>query len=394
MLKVTPFAVLRPVQYIPSVSPPTSLNFFGESTLSQMPPKRKAVEASTNPVSARATRSSTRTSASTQAEEKPASKAKEAKPKTTKSSRLLVLQTFPRELVSDRRNIYSKSKKTKDGSESDKDSEPPAKRPKTTKTKTAPKTTKSATSTIAKHSSKPAHSNKSRLDSETYAPARALALFQKYADADDCSVIGPAGLEELCNEAKIPMDGAMPLILAWQLDAKEMGTFTKDEWLKGTAKLRISTLPSLVIALSELDDLLISDKSPVKSNPKTDPYDRGTYLNYAKNVKDAYQKLYIFCFSLAKPEQSRNIDMEVSSSFLPLLCCSFTNGILSHGKTSTALWSVILAPKYPIMQEVLEFIAMLEFCETVKVDLQDYESDGAWPTLLDDFVMWKKARST
>lgn len=39
MLKVTPFAVLRPVQYIPSVSPPTSLNFFGESTLSQMPPK-------------------------------------------------------------------------------------------------------------------------------------------------------------------------------------------------------------------------------------------------------------------------------------------------------------------------------------------------------------------
>ncbi|KAJ3928195.1 MAG: DUF298-domain-containing protein [Lentinula lateritia] len=184
------------------------------------------------------------------------------------------------------------------------------------------------------------------------------------------------------------MDGAMPLILAWQLDAKEMGTFTKDEWLKGTAKLRISTLPSLVIALSELDDLLISDKSPAKSNPKTDPYDRGTYLNYAKNVKDAYQKLYIFCFSLAKPEQSRNIDME----------------------TSTALWSVILAPKYPIMQEVLEFIAeketvykatnkdlwtmMLEFCETVKVDLQDYESDGAWPTLLDDFVMWKKARST
>jgi len=54
---------------------------------------------------------------------------------------------------------------------------------------------------------------------------------------------------------------------------------------------------------------------------------------------------------------------------------------------------------------------MLEFCETIKPGLQDYEADGvcihsssclyiptdllaqAWPTLLDDFVIWKKSRS-
>ncbi|KAJ7090338.1 hypothetical protein B0H15DRAFT_260359 [Mycena belliarum] len=33
---------------------------------------------------------------------------------------------------------------------------------------------------------------------------------------------------------------------------------------------------------------------------------------------------------------------------------------------------------------------MLEFCRTVKPTLQDYEADGAWPTLLDDFVAWRK----
>ncbi|KAJ7460969.1 hypothetical protein B0H11DRAFT_158919 [Mycena galericulata] len=104
---------------------------------------------------------------------------------------------------------------------------------------------------------------------------------------------------------------------------------------------------------------------------------------------------------------------------------------------STALWSVLLVPQYPIMSEVLAFIAvydplhsvillltitagerhlqgrqqgslehgtllpaaaapylnltqMLEFCRTVNPTLQDYEADGAWPTLLDDFVAWKK----
>ena len=57
---------------------------------------------------------------------------------------------------------------------------------------------------------------------------------------------------------------------------------------------------------------------------------------------------------------------------------------------------------------------MLEFCETVSPTLQDYEVDGvsaafpstfppfinvfrtwqAWPTLLDDFVVWKKSHAT
>ncbi|KAJ3776153.1 hypothetical protein FB446DRAFT_331984 [Lentinula raphanica] len=89
-----------------------------------------------------------------------------------------------------------------------------------------------------KHQSKPARDGKSTSDTAKYSPAQSLALFEKYADADDPSAIGPTGLEQLCNEAAIPMDGAMPLILAWQLDAREMGKFTKDEWLKGTSKLK------------------------------------------------------------------------------------------------------------------------------------------------------------
>ncbi|KAJ4488567.1 DUF298-domain-containing protein [Lentinula aciculospora] len=207
------------------------------------------------------------------------------------------------------------------------------------------------------------------------------------------------------------MAGALPLILAWQLDSKEMGKFTQNEWLKATSKLKISSLPPLVTALSDLDNLLILNQSLVKSNPKTDPYDRGTYLNYARNIKEAYQRLYMFCFNLAKPEQSKNIDMEVTSFTACFAINLFANISLStNAKTSAALWSVILSPKYPVMQEVLEFISenesvykatnkdlwtmMLEFCETVKPDLQDYESDGAWPTLLDDFVEWKKAKVT
>ncbi|KAJ7243383.1 DUF298-domain-containing protein [Mycena haematopus] len=166
-----------------------------------------------------------------------------------------------------------------------------------------------------------------------------------------------------------------------------MAKFTKDEWAQGTQSLRISSLSGLSMAVSDLETLLIQGKPAAKGpTGKKDPYDKSAYGKYAADPAAAFQALYSFCFTLAKQEQSRNIDME----------------------TSAAFWSVLLVPKYPIMSEVLEFIVekgtykatnkdlwsmMLEFCRTVQPTLQDYEADGAWPTLLDDFVAWKKGKT-
>jgi len=222
---------------------------------------------------------------------------------------------------------------------------------------------------------------------EPYSSQRAQELFKTYADNDDPNAIGPEGFEQLCNDANMPMDGARPIIFAWQFGAKEMAKISKEEWIGGTSTLRISSIPLLTLSISELENLLIYGKPAVKVGVKKDQeYDRSSYLSCVADTKAGFQKLYQFSFSLAKPEASRNIEME----------------------TSVAFWTVLLVPKFPIMKEVLEFITekgtykatnkdlwtmMLEFCETVKPGLQDYEADGAWPTLLDDFVIWKKSRS-
>jgi hypothetical protein len=34
------------------------------------------------------------------------------------------------------------------------------------------------------------------------------------------------------------MDGSKPLVLAWLFDAKEMGKFTKEEWVNGLGALQ------------------------------------------------------------------------------------------------------------------------------------------------------------
>ncbi|KAH9890622.1 Cullin binding-domain-containing protein [Cubamyces lactineus] len=160
--------------------------------------------------------------------------------------------------------------------------------------------------------------------------------------------------------------------------------------------LRASTLQALSLATRDLEDLLLLDKppiqppaeSPVKRSAQSagwsEPYSRQKYYQYAANKEKAFLELYAFCFSLAKPPTGRNIDMDTASAF----------------------WSVLVAPKYPIMNDILKFIAekgtykgvnkdlwnmTLEFCRTVQPDLSNYDPDGAWPTMLDNFVTWKKS---
>jgi len=235
-----------------------------------------------------------------------------------------------------------------------------------------------------------------------YTQQRAQALFKSFADDDDPDVIGPGGVERLCTEAGIPLEGSQPLILAWQFKAQEMAKLRRSEWLQGTEALRISSLPVLAMALKELDDLVVHDKEPItpvsslSSVKKRDAidfqelYNRTRYWQYASNRNATFAELYQFCFTLSKPQQSRNLDIE----------------------TVMALWSLLLAPRYPIVTELIEFLSesgtykgankdiwnmVHEFCQTINGDLSDYEVDGAWPTMLDDFVVWRRdrmARST
>ncbi|KAG6332414.1 hypothetical protein ID866_6674 [Astraeus odoratus] len=227
---------------------------------------------------------------------------------------------------------------------------------------------------------------------------RSQELFRTFVDSDSPDVIGPDGVEKLCKEAGIPLDGAQPLLLAWQFGCKEVGKITLDEWQRGTETLRISSLATLALSLMELDEAVVHQKPPIKRAPSTASkrgaagtskaqltYNRSRYWNYCRDSEAAFSELYQFCFTLSKPPQSRNIDME----------------------TVIALWSVLLAPRYQIVNELTTFLnenrsyrgvnkdiwsMVYEFCRTVNPDLSNYEMDGAWPTMLDDFVSWKRAK--
>jgi DCN1-like protein 4/5 len=76
---------------------------------------------------------------------------------------------------------------------------------------------------------------------------------------------------------------------------------------------RVSSLPQLSIAVSDLENLLIRGGQPLKRTSSLtgtplkkggveEPYNRTAYWTYVADQKKAFSKLYTFCFALAKPE--------------------------------------------------------------------------------------------
>ncbi|KAI0933574.1 hypothetical protein AcW1_005371 [Taiwanofungus camphoratus] len=197
--------------------------------------------------------------------------------------------------------------------------------------------------------------------SEPYSATNAATLFSAYADEDDPSVIGPEGFERLCSDMDVSLEGPLPLILAWQMNAKEMAKISKGEWEVCLRELQVSSLLSLSIVLHDLEDLLLFGEPPLKppmltvaqakkrsaSSLSLEPYDRARYYKYAADTKKAFNELYSFCFVLAKPPQARNIDIETASAF----------------------WSVLVAPLYPIMSDILRFINDMGTVKGITKDL-------------------------
>jgi len=55
---------------------------------------------------------------------------------------------------------------------------------------------------------------------------------------DEPDVIGPEGIERFCKDIEEDPEDIVMLVLAWKMDAKQMGYFTLKEWLKGLSEIQ------------------------------------------------------------------------------------------------------------------------------------------------------------
>lgn len=184
-------------------------------------------------------------------------------------------------------------------------------------------------------------------------------LFDKYAgEGDEVDLICDNNMDRFFADIEIESNSVMTLAIPWYLKCEGLGEIARKEFLcefKGN-----STIEDLRHQREVLEKTL---KNPNK-----------------------FGRFYRWLFEAAKETSlRRQIDKEVAID----------------------MWRIVLLGKTSLLDEWLEFVEdngtagitrdlwdqFFEFITDIKSDLSNWESNGAWPSFIDDFVEHLQSRA-
>jgi DCN1-like protein 4/5 len=193
---------------------------------------------------------------------------------------------------------------------------------------------------------------------EAFSVKRLEEVFNKFRDEDD-DQIGPDGMEKFCIDLGVDPEDVVTLVIAYHLKAQQMGSFSRDEFMKGFETLELDTLDKMRKHLPKFREEL--------------------------NDSTKFKNIYRFAFDFSKEPQQKCIDIEIAQALIEL----------------------ILVERYPLARSFLEFLnqqssykglnvdqwtSLLEFCKTIDTNFSNYDENGAWPCVLDEWAAWVKAK--
>ncbi|XP_042901219.1 DCN1-like protein 4 isoform X2 [Parasteatoda tepidariorum] len=187
---------------------------------------------------------------------------------------------------------------------------------------------------------------------DSFSHKKCMALFQEYASANDPDVLGPEGMEKFCEDIGVEPENIIMLVIAWKMEAKQMGFFTKSEWLRGLKDLECDSI--------------------AKIRNKID------YLRSLLNDPVIFKSLYRYAYDFARDKDQRSMDIETAKAMLQLL-------LGRQWPMYSSFHQFLEQSKYKVINKD-QWCNVLEFSRFIKPDLSNYDEDGAWPVLLDEFV--------
>ncbi|XP_031777984.1 DCN1-like protein 5 isoform X7 [Nasonia vitripennis] len=193
----------------------------------------------------------------------------------------------------------------------------------------------------------------------TFSQKRCISWFREYTTADDPDTLGPEGMEKFCEDIGVEPENVVMLVLAYKMNARQMGFFTMAEWLKGLSELHCDTIAKVQQKLDYLRNLL--------------------------NDQNVFKGIYKYAYDFARQDKDqRSMDMETARVMLQLL--------LGRNWPLFSQFAKFLdQSKYKVINKD-QWCNILEFSRTISDDLSNYDLDGAWPVMLDEFVEWLKAQ--
>ncbi|KAK9698225.1 hypothetical protein RND81_08G089700 [Saponaria officinalis] len=175
-------------------------------------------------------------------------------------------------------------------------------------------------------------------------------LYNRYKDPYADMILAD-GITLLCNDLQVDPQDIVMLVISWHMKAATMCEFTKQEFIGGWQSLGVDSLEKF--------------------------RERIPYIRSELKDEQKFREIYIFAFSWAKEKKSLAFD------------------------TAIGMWQLLFAEKqWPLIDHWCQFLQarhnkaisrdtwaqLLEFVRTVDPQLTNYDAEGAWPYLIDEFV--------
>ncbi|KAK0536016.1 Scaffold-type E3 ligase [Tilletia horrida] len=222
---------------------------------------------------------------------------------------------------------------------------------------------------------------------------RLNALFDEYKDEDGDNIT-IEGAMELCSDLGISPEDPAILPLSFYLRSPSLGTFTRDGYVDGWRTLG----PGLDTKEKQKEFVAGTLAQELRQNAPV----RGPLAAQGKG--GLYRRVYEFTYAFARPEGQKSLPLDSAIAFWELIipCAPAFEGNSDASSSSGAkftqrqldLWKEYLTETMKgraISKDTWSLF--LDFISQINEDFTNHDLDGAWPSVIDDFVTWAQERA-
>lgn len=185
------------------------------------------------------------------------------------------------------------------------------------------------------------------------------ALFLKYKDPTDDLILAD-GMSRFCDDLEVDPSDIVMLVLSWHLNAATMCEYTRDEFIGGLCKLGCDSIDKLKRRLPDM-------RAELRDDGK-------------------FRDIYTYAYLFAREKNQKCLQLD----------------------TALAMWQLLFAEdrRWPLLESWCEFlqkhhnraiskdtwVQLYDFYKNIKPDFSNFDENGAWPYLMDEFVDFMKQK--